>query len=232
VVGRRKQQARTPKSRVGERLCVGQGLFLWGACLALTGVFGCGGRDGVTTEPDAGAHIVHVQDGGQCTFDSQAFPNYGQTHVPSCSKVSYETIPPSSGDHYPIWAAFKEYSKPVPAGFLVHAMEHGAAVVFYNCPQGCSEELDQIRTMISQLPADPKCMGFSAERRVILTPSEDLDVPFAVGAWRNTLRATCFDASIFSGFISEHYGKGPEDFCSDGQDVVGDGTSLPSDCGK
>ena len=41
----------------------------------------------------------------------------------------YDSNPPSSGPHYPIWADFKEYATPVPDGYLVHAEEHGAVLL-------------------------------------------------------------------------------------------------------
>src|SRR4029434_4507222 len=56
-------------------------------------------------------------------------------HVPLCSPVNYPTHPPTSGRHYRDWAQYKTYSIPVPHGFTVHNLEHGAIVISYNCPE-------------------------------------------------------------------------------------------------
>jgi hypothetical protein len=32
-------------------------------------------------------------------------------------------------------------------------------------------------------------------------------------------------------FIADHYGKAPEDFCTDGADVTAADANLPADCG-
>jgi hypothetical protein len=54
-------------------------------------------------------------------------------HVPIGSQVEYDSNPPSSGPHYPIWAAFRVYTSPVPRPYYVHDLEHGAVVLVYNC---------------------------------------------------------------------------------------------------
>ena len=68
--------------------------------------------------------------------------------------------PPVFGDHYPTWAAFQTYEYPVPLGYLVHSLEHGAVVVFYDCPEGCAEEVAE-----GDLPLGPdeKVGGVLAE---------------------------------------------------------------------
>ena len=50
----------------------------------------------------------------------------GASHIATCAPVRYLSQPPSSGTHYPSWAVFRVYDKPVPWGFL--AGLGGAAV--------------------------------------------------------------------------------------------------------
>ncbi len=169
--------------------------------------------------------------GGPCHAVAQQHPIEGYAHVPVCSVVTYDTNPPSSGNHYPVWAAYKTYTTPVPEGFWVHDLEHGAVVLTYNCPTGCAAELAQAQAMIDALPADPLCTsaGGTVTRRVVMTPDPKLDVPFAASAWGWTLRADCFDATAFRAFSIDHYDQGREVTCADGQDVS---TGLPGNCGE
>ncbi len=155
-----------------------------------------------------------------CALDIQQHPSEGQMHVPDCSAVTYGTNPPSSGNHYPDWAAFQSYDFAVPRGFLVHDLEHGAVVISYRCDQGCAADLASIQELVSSLEPDSTCAGNSARLRVVVTPDPQLDVPFAAAAWTWTLRAACFDPDSFAWFIGQHLGKAPEDTCEDGIDVT------------
>lgn len=157
-------------------------------------------------------------DGSTCNVRIQSQPNGGHLHTPDCTPVTYASNPPSSGTHYPDWAMYKTYSAPVPWGFLVHDLEHGAVVVSYNCPDGCPDEVAQAQALIDALPRDPGCGG--AAMRTVLVPEPDLDVRWAASAWTWTLRADCFDGGAFASFITAHYqGPDTEGACGGGIDL-------------
>jgi hypothetical protein len=170
---------------------------------------------------------------GRCSAITQQHPIEGHTHVTECSYVEYHSKPPSSGNHYPFWAAYKTYTAPIPEGFWVHNLEHGAVVVTYNCPKGCDADIAAAGQMLANLPTDTSTSCLSATRRVrrrsILVPDPNLDVPFAASAWGWTLRANCFDSAAFREFALAHYNQAPEDICQDGNDPTMLG--LPADCG-
>ncbi|MGH7439919.1 MAG: DUF3105 domain-containing protein, partial [Polyangiaceae bacterium] len=164
----------------------------------------------------------------------------GANHVAVCTTIDYGTNPPSSGDHYPIWASYKTYASPIPEGFWVHCLEHGAIVLTYNCAVGagdagdateCAAEVQAAQQMIDSLPADPACVQLAegVSRRVVMTPDPKLDVRFAASAWGWTLRASCFDAAAFQDFAMAHYAMGSEALCNDGEDPLAAG--LPGGCG-
>jgi hypothetical protein len=139
-------------------------------------------------------------------------------HVPEGTVVTYDSNPPSSGPHYPIWADFLEYSSPVPDGYLVHSEEHGAVLLLYDCPSGCDDVVAELRALRAAVPTDPLCDPSMGERvRIILAPRPDNDSPIAAAAWGNTYKADCFDGASLAKFIADHYAQGPEDFCSPGQ---------------
>jgi hypothetical protein len=150
-------------------------------------------------------------------------------HVPACTPIVYSSNPPSSGEHYPTWADFGVYDFPLPRGYWMHNLEHGAVVVTYNCPNGCAEELAAAKTWLAALTPDATCPAGPA--RILLVPDPLLDVTWAASSWGFTLRADCFDAAVFSKFFSDHAGQAiaPEavlcgtgfDFRTDGADVCG-----------
>ena len=80
-------------------------------------------------------------------------------HVPVGTPVTYNSNPPSSGPHYPVWAAFKEYDAPVDRGYYVHNLEHGAVVFLYKCEDadGCPDVVQALRDAAATVPSDPLC---------------------------------------------------------------------------
>jgi hypothetical protein len=176
-----------------------------------TGAAGsAGARD---SGPCEASSDVARPDHGDCQPVVASHPLEGGQHLPLCAPLTYGTNPPSSGNHYPLWAAYRSYDRAIPRGFWVHSLEHGAVVITYNCPGGCPDEVADVQAFVDGLPTD--C---GTERRVILTPDPDLDVRFAASAWGWTLRANCFDRGAFSAFFTDHYNHAPEAICGGGTD--------------
>lgn len=152
---------------------------------------------------------------GECAAVETRYANGSRAHVAPCSDVAYEMSPPVFGNHYPTWAAFQTYDYPVPAGYLVHDLEHGAVVVHYDCPDGCADEVADVQAAIDAWPADPLCSD-DIKRRVILVPEPELGARWAASAWAHSLKADCFDPPLFADFYARHVGRGPEDLCNQG----------------
>jgi hypothetical protein len=202
------------------------------ACAAVS--VACGAKQSTNDDvAEAGPPITYEASAptGACDAVEQQHPIEGFTHVAVCSYTPYDTKPPSSGNHYPIWAAYKTYTTPIPDGFWVHNLEHGTIVLTYNCPDGCDADIAAAQAMLDALPADPACvaLGEGVTRRSLMTPDPNLDVEFAASAWGWTLRAKCFDAATFQSFALRHYDQGREDLCNDGEDVS---SGLAADCGE
>src|SRR5436190_19459146 len=62
-----------------------------------------------------------------------ATKDLGREHVTDISGVTYDTNPPSSGTHFPIWAKSGIYDRVLSEGYLIHSQEHGYIVISYNC---------------------------------------------------------------------------------------------------
>lgn len=70
----------------------------------------------------------------------------GQTHVTDISDITYNSNPPTSGTHFPVWAKRGVYDRVLSDGHLIHSLEHGYIVISYNCDQeAVSFQLSLIR---------------------------------------------------------------------------------------
>ena len=75
--------------------------------------------DAGMTEPspvDAGADGDEDAGGAQCATVVEQPPNEGANHIPCTSPADYQSVPPSSGNHYPTWAAYGVHAVPIGGG--------------------------------------------------------------------------------------------------------------------
>jgi hypothetical protein len=147
-------------------------------------------------------------------------------HLPVCTPISYETDPPNSGDHWPVWAAFKKYDAPVPHEMLVHDMEHGAVILLHNCAGACATDVKKAFNTVYDAQHDVLCIatGAGVEARMVMAPDTTTETPIALAAWGATYTATCIDPPSLADFVKQHYGHGPETLCANGVDE----TQFPS----
>jgi hypothetical protein len=187
------------------------------SCLSFVSLLGCSDDDG----PHRQSPVTPVESEpmGDCSAVLRSYSGGSAMHYAECSDIVYAMSPPVFGDHYPIWAAYKTYDYSIPLGYLVHDLEHGAVVFFYDCPDGCNDEVAEVQAFVDTLPADPRCSQ-AVRVQVVLVPQPKLGARWAASAWGHSLRADCFDAEIFGQFYADHHGQGPEDLCSDGVAIM------------
>lgn len=63
----------------------------------------------------------------------QQIEDLGREHVTDISSISYNSNPPTSGTHFPVWAKRGVYDRVISDGHLIHSLEHGYIVLSYNC---------------------------------------------------------------------------------------------------
>ena len=81
--------------------------------------YGSGGISPATAEPAQSAEVRH-----DITLT--------RLHVSEGTAVEYNSIPPTSGDHWPRWSQCGFFVEEIPDERLVHNLEHGNIVVSYN----------------------------------------------------------------------------------------------------
>jgi len=119
----------------------------------------------------------------------------------------YNSDPPTSGKHYPEEATAGFYDSndyTYPAGYLVHNLEHGYVIFWYNCDlldeTGCSELKSQIRSTMDELGGV----------KLIAYPWTSLDVPLVMTSWGRLQRFEKFDAEQAKAFYRANLNKAPE----------------------
>lgn len=150
----------------------------------------------------------------ECVVRTARDPNEDRAHAEVCSAIDYVPSPPGAGAHYGAWADFRVYDQPVPWGFLVHSLEHGAVVLVRGC-----EDCPEVSAAFAQIASstdDPLCSAHPNGNRVITVFDPGVGVPIAAAAWGHVYQATCLDMPSLEAFVADHYADAPENLCNPG----------------
>ena len=119
----------------------------------------------------------------------------------------YNSDPPTSGPHYPNEAQVGFYdtnSYQYPAGYLIHNLEHGYIIFWYNCglldEAACTDLKSQIKSVMDEVN----------NVKVIAYPWDSLDVPVAMTSWGRLQKMETFDAVQARTFYTTNLNKSPE----------------------
>ncbi len=127
-----------------------------------------------------------------------AVPN--RDHVPDATKIYYNSNPPGAGPHYKDSQAAGIYTKKPPYGYLVHSLEHGAIILWYNPNSLSKDEISKLENIFKSILLDKK----------IITPDGSLDVPVALSSWGRILKLKTIDEKQITTFSKTNYDRGPE----------------------
>lgn len=130
------------------------------------------------------------------------------THIPVESDPgTYNSDPPTSGPHYSEEAQAGFYDTnnyTYPAAYLVHNLEHGYVIFWYNCDllneAGCTDLKTQIQSVMDELRG----------AKLIAYPWPSLDVPLAMTSWGRLQEFESFDAETAKAFYRANLNRAPE----------------------
>lgn len=146
---------------------------------------------------------------GETSLTSQ-----GNIHIefPATSMLEYNSMPPSSGPHYGNLAAWQVFTAPQRYEFLVHNLEDGGVVIYYQCPAGCPELVTQLEELTKPY--------MQAGKHVLVAPNDptwtdggnkplhkDMGAKIAITAWTKILKMDEFDGPRLKEFIDRYEGK-------------------------
>ena len=132
-------------------------------------------------------------------------------HVPEGTKPGpYNSNPPAGGTHYDTdyeskffqesdLAALPEF----PEGYLVHSLEHGYVIFWYNC-QVVNIDCPALKQTIQQVMDD------TGGTKLIAFPWSDMDVTLAMTSWGRILKFTTPDPVLMKQFVERNRYQAPE----------------------
>lgn len=142
--------------------------------------------------------------GGGCAQDSQietipAGPD-ARRHLPANADQDYGTQFPTSGPHAGRWTETGFYTQPQPPTQLVHALEHGNIVIYYDRPgESVTARLKEWAN------AHPRQW-----EGIVVTPLPGLGEQIVLTAWERLLILPRYDEEKAAAFIDAFRGRGPE----------------------
>lgn len=137
----------------------------------------------------------------------------GNQHISNdaANDFAYNSTPPTSGPHYGSLAPWGISSEPQEYEYLVHNLEDGGVVVYYQCPNGCPDTVTALEKIVQPY--------LNTNRHVVLTPNDpawldasgrarhkDMGALIAVAAWGKLLKLDTVDAEKIREFIDKYEG--------------------------
>lgn len=153
-------------------------------------------------QPDDGG--AHVTPGVDCRNPAN------ENQAAECGGADpYSSVPAVSGPMAGSVANWGVYTTPQLETELVHNVEHGGIVIWYDPERVDADAIDVLTRYVNTQVAS----GISGRFKFILTPwggSEELPAPIVVTAWRHILELDEADTAAIDEFARARYGRSPE----------------------
>ena len=145
------------------------------------------------------------------TILGEEIPIAGAEHIPEGQKaIDYNSDPPTSGQHYAQPAEAGFYEEAPPDERLVHNLEHGHIVVYYNCSglsdTACEELRDGIREAMEAAGVVPSTRTL----KIVAVPRPGMENMITYTSWGKLYRAETFDREELLLFVKQNRNRAPE----------------------
>ena len=146
-----------------------------------------------------------------------------RNHFPESARImevdaaGYNTVPPTSGMHWPQWSKCGFYNHPLPDELLVHNLEHGNIVISYNLVD--EMQVAALRAAVADVP-------LAAEHAIVRRYYEIPEGMVAITTWGVVDRMVAVDAERIARFFREFPANTGPEFpnglpCTTGVDLMG-----------
>jgi hypothetical protein len=138
-------------------------------------------------------------------------PILSRDHVPTDTVPGpYNSNPPAGGSHYDTDFSEKFYQETDlvtlpknPEGYLVHSLEHGYVIFWYNC-QVPNTDCTALKETIQ------KVMDETGGTKLIAFPWTDMNIPLAMTSWGRILKFDKPDPVLMKQFVERNRYQAPE----------------------
>ena len=147
------------------------------------------------------SRFLALAEAGQTALqDVETLPDQGRNHLALGQTRDYGTPFPTTGPHEPVWTTTGFYSQSQRPTQIVHALEHGNVVIYYDDPG-----IDVITTL-------KEWAGLYGGQwdGVVVNLSPGLSKSVVLTAWRKILRLDPFEPAAAAAFVDAFRGRGPE----------------------
>jgi hypothetical protein len=135
----------------------------------------------------------------------ETYPEQSRNHIEvGESHEPYSTDPPTSGPHYaqPAYAGF--YDQVIEDETLVHNLEHGHVIIWYDCSQLSEADCDTLKTQISDL------IDRHNLYKLVGVPRDGMPTVLALTSWEHLMRLNEFDETAIEDYIQNYQNVAPE----------------------
>ncbi len=134
----------------------------------------------------------------EATAPGERFASQGNVHVAlGTSTPAYNSDPPTSGWHTPDLAAWGTYVEPVPDQRLIHNLEDGGVILWYEA--GDAEQNEAHVAALEEVVA-------GRYSRFVIAPREGMPTPYAMTAWQRLARFDAIDTVAMQAFLAAYHG--------------------------
>lgn len=145
--------------------------------------------------------------------EEETLPTLGNTHIEqgAISPIEYNSTPPTSGPHYGGLVPRGVYRAPQRYEQLIHNLEDGDVVIYYQCPEGCPDLVDQLESFVQPY--------LNQDRQLVVLPNDptwtdsgsvplhkDMGARIALTAWQRLDKFDEFDADRIRQFVERYEG--------------------------
>jgi len=130
----------------------------------------------------------------------QHMKNLGRGHLTPGQGFTYPDRFPTSGPHAPVWTTPGMYTNFQPDVMLVHALEHGNIVIYY----------DRIADDDFKVLEEWAGLYSNQWSGIVVMKRPGLGDEVVLTAWTKMLRLKTFDAGPAAAFVDAYRGRGPE----------------------
>jgi hypothetical protein len=143
----------------------------------------------------------------------EEFPIAEAEHIPEGQKATnYNSDPPTSGQHYPEPAEAGFYEEAPPDERLVHNLEHGHIVVYYNCTNLSESACSDLKEGIRQAMDRAGVVSSTQTLKIVAVPRPDMPNMVTYTSWGRLYGAESFNEDEFLLFVEQNRNRAPEPF--------------------
>jgi hypothetical protein len=129
-------------------------------------------------------------------------PIQGRNHIAEgVPHDPYNSEPPASGPHYATPAQAGFYDQAPADEYLVHSMEHGYVIIWYNCDKYTAGTCDQLKAQIKDAMGSAGVSAITGTLKLIAVPRPGQKTVIALSSWGHIDTPETFSRQEILNFI-------------------------------